>query len=204
MTSDAQDDDEQTSGDFRFPECLETARLILRLPTRNDAQQITAIADNLDIAQMVSSMPHPFGREDAEKFVHLVHRTFSHAPKYVVVEREAGGVAGACGIVPMDEEDGWEIGYWIGAPFWGQGLATEAAQAVTDQFFGRSSNTHLSGACRVHNRNSRRVLEKCGFQRCGEGMMRSKAFEGLVPVHRYRLERGIWESLKGWSAATQA
>jgi hypothetical protein len=45
------------------------------------------------------------------------------------------------------------------------------------------------------------VLEKCGFQGTGAGLQRVRALSSSVPIDRFRLDRGLWASLKSWGAA---
>jgi RimJ/RimL family protein N-acetyltransferase len=51
---------------------------------------------------------------------------------------------------------------------------------------------------RVSNPASRRVLEKCGFQWSGVVLLRIHAIASSAPVDRFRLDRGLWASLKSW------
>ena len=48
------------------------------------------------------------------------------------------------------------------------------------------------------NTASRRVMEKCGFQWTGVGLYRISALQSSAPVDRFRLDRGLWASLKSW------
>jgi hypothetical protein len=50
----------------------------------------------------------------------------------------------------------------------------------------------------VSNPASRRVLEKCGFQWTGVGLYRIRALRSSAPIDRFRLDRGLWASLKSW------
>ena len=61
-----------------------------------------------------------------------------------------------------------EVSYWIGKDFWGQGIATRALAMFLD----RVSERPLLGRAAADNVASLRVLEKCGFTRCG----RTKGF----------------------------
>ena len=54
---------------------------------------------------------------------------------------------------------------------------------------------------RVTNPASRRVLEKCGFQWTGVGLLRIRALDSSAPIDRFRLDRGLWASLKSWGQA---
>ena len=92
------------------------------------------------------------------------------------------------------------LGYWLGQPYWGNGLATEAAQAMIDAAFLFSEVRALTGAVRVINPASRRVLERCGFQPTGTDFLSLPAWNGANPVDTYRLPRPLWSSLKGWRA----
>jgi RimJ/RimL family protein N-acetyltransferase len=95
-------------------------------------------------------------------------------------------------------EDAPEVGYWLGAPYWGQGYCTEALHAVIDYAFTDLDHEALHAGARVTNPASRRVLEKCGFQWTGVGLYRIRAINSSAPIDRFRLERGIWSALKGW------
>jgi RimJ/RimL family protein N-acetyltransferase len=59
----------------------------------------------------------------------------------------------------------------------------------------------LQAGARVTNPASRRVLEKCGFQWTGVGLYRIRALASSAPIDRFRLDRGIWHSLKSWGMA---
>jgi RimJ/RimL family protein N-acetyltransferase len=59
----------------------------------------------------------------------------------------------------------------------------------------------LEAGARVSNPASRRVLEKCGFQWNGVVLRRIHAIASSAPVDRFRLDRGLWASLKTWGQA---
>ena len=93
-----------------------------------------------------------------------------------------------------------EIGYWLGVPYWGQGYATEAVRALIDHAFGDLGHQALQAGARVSNPASRRVLEKCGFQWTGVVLTRIRAIASAAPADRFRLDRGLWASLRSWGA----
>jgi hypothetical protein len=47
------------------------------------------------------------------------------------------------------------------------------------------------------------VLEKCGFQWTGAGLLRIHALASSAPIDRFRLDRGLWASLKSWGRSTR-
>jgi RimJ/RimL family protein N-acetyltransferase len=109
---------------------------------------------------------------------------------------------GVCGIATQDshqDEALPEIGYWLGTPFWNQGYATEAVRALIDFSFTERGHAALQAGARVTNPASRRILEKCGFQWTGVGLSRIQALNSSAPIDRFRLDRGLWASLRRWS-----
>jgi len=64
-----------------------------------------------------------------------------------------------------------EIGYWIGKPYWGQGLSTEAAKGIIDEAKETLGVKALLAGAFADNQGSLRVLEKLGFKPTGEEEM---------------------------------
>jgi RimJ/RimL family protein N-acetyltransferase len=62
----------------------------------------------------------------------------------------------------------------------------------------------LLARARISNPASRRVLEKCGFQWTGIGLYRIRAIVSSAPLDLFRLDRGLWTSLKSWGAVQRA
>jgi RimJ/RimL family protein N-acetyltransferase len=179
---------------------LETERLLLRPPRREDAKALAVLANDRRIAENTLRIPHPYGLADAERFIAGAN---ADDDERVFVITRGAAVLGSCGIAKLDGERP-EIGYWLGVAFWGSGYATEAARALIDHAFGDLGYDHLLGGARVSNPASRRVLEKCGFQWTGVGLYRIRAIASSAPVDRFRLDRGLWASLKSWGKATRA
>jgi RimJ/RimL family protein N-acetyltransferase len=184
----------------RSDECsvpvIETERLMLRAPHRGDIKTIVRLVNDRRVAENTARIPHPYGGEDAERFIAAANRRDGEAT-FVIVQ--AGAPIGVCGVEPRDTVP--EIGYWLGAPYWGRGYATEAVRAVIDHAFGALGHDALAAGARVNNPASRRVLEKCGFQWTGVGLYRIRAINSSAPFDRFRLDRGLWASLKAWGRA---
>jgi len=182
---------------------LETRRLWLRWPRQADAQAIVRLAGDKAVAGMTARIPHPLDPPDVEDFVIGARRANTEGRALVMAitpRRQPGTAIGVVGIEP-DERGAAHLGYWLGIPHWGQGLATEAARAMIDAFFAYTTGTELTSSARVVNPASRRVLEKCGFAAVGSGLQAFPARGGVFPVDRFRLDRRAWDSLKTWHAA---
>jgi RimJ/RimL family protein N-acetyltransferase len=172
---------------------LETERLTLRAPRRKDVTALALLANDRRIAENTTRIPHPYGIDDAEQFIETVNKREGEACFVIMLDDT---LIGACGIDPR--EDGPEIGYWLGVPFWGHGCATEAVRAVIDHAFGDLQHETLQAGARVSNPAARRVLEKCAFQWTGVRLSRIRAINSAAPVDRFRLDRKLWVSLKRW------
>jgi RimJ/RimL family protein N-acetyltransferase len=172
---------------------LKTERLTLRAPRDADAKAIAKLVNDRRIAENTARIPHPYGIDDAEQFIAAVNKRDGEACFVVLLD---GTLIGACGIDLR--EDGAEVGYWLGVAYWGRGFATEAVRAAIDHAFGDLEYETLQSGARVSNPASRRVLEKCGFQWTGVRLCRIRAINSAAPIDRFRLDRGLWASLKSW------
>ncbi len=177
---------------------IETERLILRRPVRADAEAIALLADDAGVAENLSSLPHPYGLDDALAFVDNAEVGPARWNLGLYLKSEDAAFVGTAHLMPRDGER-FVLGYWIGRPFWDRGLATEAAQALCDFAFQSLGAGAIAATSRVTNGASRRVLEKSGFQYAGQGMGPSLFHRGMVPIDRFRLERSIWTSIKNWA-----
>lgn len=58
-----------------------------------------------------------------------------------------------------------EVGYWLGEPFWGKGIVTDAVSVIVPVAFERFNIVRLQAGVFGNNPGSMRVLQKCGFVR---------------------------------------
>ena len=177
---------------------LETERLKLRAPRLEDAGQVAMLANDRRIAENTARIPHPYALADAQTFLTAANRSADETTLLITLPRDQ--VIGICAL-ELREGPAPELGYWLGVPYWGRGYATEAVRALIDHAFAELGHDALQAGARVTNPASRRVLEKCGFQWTGVGLYRIRALKSSAPIDRFRLERGIWASLKSWGAA---
>lgn len=182
---------------------IDTPRLTLRKPHCDDIDAISTLANDIAVASMLSRMPYPYKRADAEDFVNTIAKLENGNCVYAITLNETGEFIGCCGIEKKPGRERMEIGYWLGKPYWGNGYATEAAHALVDKAFRICNIEEIIGRCRIGNMASRNVLQKSGFQFIGTGMNLSLAQDTQVPVELYRLERKIWDSLRNWPESTE-
>lgn len=185
------------SGELSRIDCpvLVTERLVLRQPHADDIDDLARLANDRRVADMLTRMPHPYGEAEARAFVKLAGDPDRREATYALTVARTGEFIGCAGLRPV--VSGYDLGYWIGQPHWGNGYATEAAHALVDLTFRASNTDQLTASCRVANTASQRVIHKCGFQYSGQGMLNSLA-AGQVAVVRYRLDRKTWIGLRSW------
>jgi RimJ/RimL family protein N-acetyltransferase len=178
---------------------IETARLWLRWPRLADAAAIARQAGEKAVAEMTANIPSPMTEAEATAFVLGARQANADGEALVLAltpQRRPQDVIGVASIVRRGEKS--VLGYWLAMPYWGQGLATEAAQAIVDASFGLAALPVLSATVVPYNDASRRVLKKCGFAHVGGGLSEAPARGGPQAVDFFRLDRSTWAALKGW------
>jgi RimJ/RimL family protein N-acetyltransferase len=156
---------------------IETRRLVLRAPESADAERIALLADDFDVARMTTSMPHPFHRHHAESFLARAGALDPARETVFAIELEDEGLIGIIGFHPTDafgrrvggaRAAGPEVGYWIGRPYWGRGLASEAAAGALRWARKCWRRRVVTSGHFADNPASGRVLVKAGFLYTGE------------------------------------
>ena len=140
-----------------------------------DRERFVTLANDYDVwKQLYDRFPHPYTRADADEWIaqNAERTTATH-----LAICDAGGPVGSVGLTlrEADYRHSAEIGYWLGQPFWGRGIATAAVKAMTAYAFESLGLTRLEAHIFARNHASARVLEKAGFQR--EGYLRKASMK---------------------------
>lgn len=144
---------------------IETKRLKLRRLRMSDAQRIARFCDDPGVGRNLAMTPLPYPPSAAEGWILITHARAPSGRDFVyAVELPGEGLIGVIGAHKRGV-DGYEMGYWFGRPFWGQGFGTEAASAFTAEAckLGALRAGHF-----IDNPASGRVLTKAGFSYTGE------------------------------------
>jgi RimJ/RimL family protein N-acetyltransferase len=179
---------------------LETRRMWLRWPRAADAAVLGALVGERAVAEMTGRIPHPYPPGEAARYIEAAREKNAGGREIDLVlamKDRPGEAVGGVGL-RADRAGAPMLGYWVGRPFQGRGLATEAAQAVIDFAFTFADLPEIGASARVVNPASRRVLEKCGFAYLGSSLEHLPARGGMSPCDRFRLDRKVWSSLKSW------
>lgn len=167
------------------PIILRTERLVLRPPLPDDAPQIAERIGVKDVAWNLGRAPYPYRQTDAEEWIERVPHGWDEETAYVLlITHETEGVIGCVGLdlKPMDV---WEIGYWLGKPWWGRGYITEAAMAIMEWAESKMELRQFASGHFVDNPASGRVLKKLGFVPVGETELFGRARGRKDPCVRY-------------------
>ena len=146
---------------------IETERLVLRPWRESDLPDFYEYASVDGVGQMAGWMPHKDQEESAR-----ILQMFIEEKKTLALElKENGKVIGSIGLETRDadlgipeELQGREIGYVLNKDYWGRGLMPEAVQAVINYCFYELRFDWLTCGHFIRNHQSRRVVEKSGFQ----------------------------------------
>ena len=144
---------------------METDRLILRPWQESDAEDLYRYASDPQVGPIAGWPVHT----SVENSLETIRSVLSKPETYAVVLKSEGHAVGSIGLmignasnIGLPEDEG-EIGYWIGVPFWGQGLIPEAVKEILRYGFEELRLQYLWCGYFDGNAKSRRVQEKCGF-----------------------------------------
>lgn len=174
-----------------MPVTIKTKRLLLRPPARDDIPRLVPLINNFKIASMVSRIPYPYGRLEAEAWLTLLETVNRADDLHLAIIAEEG-YAGGVGLHPR--EDGHELGYWVGEPFWARGYASEAGRALLAYAFDKLALSHVRSGHYSDNPASGRVLHKLGFRYTHNAERYCLARGCAVDSRELLLTRTDWES----------
>jgi RimJ/RimL family protein N-acetyltransferase len=158
--------------------------ITLRPLELGDISELAALANNKNIWNNVrDQMPHPYSEKDAMRFVDL---KMHQEQDYVFAIVFKGKFSGMVGLHPQKDiyRLSAELGYWIGEPYWGNGLASKAVDMIVKFGFDELKLNRIFAGVFEHNDASKRVLEKNGFIK--EGVSIKAAIKNGVILDEWR------------------
>ena len=163
----------------------EAENLVLLRPWKQDDREpLAKLANDRRIwINMRDAFPHPYGLEDADRFIQMAQRMVPQT--YFGVE-DSGALAGGIGYTLHGDVERIvaEVGYWLGVSFWGRGIATRALRIVTSLAFSEHQELRrLYAVPFASNPASARVLEKAGYKR--EAVLRQNVIKDGVVLDQW-------------------
>ena len=154
---------------------LKCRQCVVRDWSSADRPDLLRYANNRKIWRNLTHMfPHPYTEADADDWFASLAAMPEPTHWAIEVDGQAAGGIGVC----LDEGvfcKSGDFGYWLGEPFWGRGIMTEASQAVAPYVMRQFGLCRLEAAVFAWNPASMHVLEHCAFER--EGISRASVFK---------------------------
>ena len=165
---------------------VESPRMILRPLRASDAGLMAMYAGDRRVAEMTSTIPHPYPPGAAEAYIARATAPGRTEVVWVMDATEMGGaeLMGVIGLKQMDREQS-EIGYWVAPAMWNTGFASEAVGALVAA--NPLGNKTIFGSVFQDNPGSARVLTNAGFDYLGDAETFSVARGAKVPTWTYLL-----------------
>jgi len=154
---------------------LQTKRLRFRNYTNADFYFLKGLLQSKDMMRYIGDGQT---RNDAEveqflTWIYTHYRENEETGLKIIENRKTGEPIGHAGIVPqvINGESHYEIGYWIAKAYWGQGFATEAAEAIKQYAQEEMHLTELIAIIQPGNAPSKRIAETIGMHLAQEDVL---------------------------------
>ena len=175
---------------------LETDRLILRPWAEDDAEELYEYAKDPDVGPMAGWPVHTSVENSRE----IIRSVLSAPETYAVCLKGTGKAVGSIGLHRNDlaeADDEYELGYWIGKPYWGQGLIPEASREILRYAFEDLGMNRIWCGYYDGNEKSRKVQIKLGFeyQRRTEGI-EVKQLNEIRTGHSNLMTKERWQKVE--------
>jgi RimJ/RimL family protein N-acetyltransferase len=154
---------------------LECSKSVVRDWSPADKPDLVRYANNRNVWRNLTHLfPHPYTDADADAWLATV--AAMPEPTHWAIEVD-GHAVGGVGIFlgeGISCKSG-DFGYWLGEPYWGRGIMSEAASAIAPYAMDRFGLCRLEASVFAWNPASMRVLEHAGFLM--EGTSRASVFK---------------------------
>ncbi|MFK7786531.1 MAG: GNAT family N-acetyltransferase [Crocinitomicaceae bacterium] len=143
-----------------------------------DKARLIELANNANIANNLrDGFPHPYTLEAAEQFIK--DSQSSNPTTRFCIEKD-GVYVGNIGLHPDTDiyRMNAEIGYFVGEPYWGKGIASQAVKLMVTYGFDHLNVHRIGGGVFSYNVASAKVLENAGFEY--EGKLKQAVFKNGV------------------------
>jgi len=152
---------------------LETDRLILRHLLPNDLDCLFALYSDPDVRKYFpeGTLTYAETKEELEWFLNG-HPAHPQLGLWATIHKATNQFIGRCGLLPwtIEGRQEVEVAYLIDKAYWGQGLGTEAAQAIVQYGFEQLHLSRLICLIDPANQASVNVAKKIGmaFEKASE------------------------------------
>ena len=168
---------------------LRTDQLVLRPFTENDLDRLVDLIGDYEVSKWLTRVPWPYRQDHAAEWLRHCR---SDNDDFNLVLDSGDGLIGAVGL--SDTKAGLNLGYWLGRPWWGRGLMSEAVARFVECVFDEMDVDSIVSSVFDHNTASLRLQERLGFKIVGKDVEYSLARGHDVPGIITRLTREDFET----------
>ena len=167
-----------------------TNKIRLRHWRESDAEALFKYASDPDVGPRAGWPPH----KSVEESLEVIRTVFNNDTTWAIELRESGEAIGAMGYLSCEgnnlpsREGEPLVGYWVGKPYWNQGICTEALRLMIGNIRQTTEIQSLISSHFIDNPASGRVMEKCGFVPTGEICVDETLAGSDRPMRVMRLE----------------
>lgn len=169
-----------------------TPRFVLRPAQVGDAEPIARYLNDIAVAGNLARVPFPYHLSDARAWLRTRRAGLPVEETNFAIDLPGQGFAGHVGF--HRGAPGPIIGYWLGQPFWGRGIMTEAVIASLDWFFDASDAETVYSGVFHFNAASLAIQRKLGFTETGRSTLLCLARGAEVEHIDTKLTRSVWKA----------
>ncbi len=141
---------------------IKTDRLILKKPkSKQDKISLVSQIGNWEIVKWLSIAPYPYTYKDCENYLTISNNN-EFALNIFLDNKLIGGVG-----LTLDDDNYYELGYWLGQYYWGKGYATESSKYLLEYALEKLNSPNIKSGYFIDNIPSGNVLKKLGFKEVG-------------------------------------
>ena len=146
--------------------CVETPRLLLRPLEVADADQVQQLFPHWEIVKHLNAVvPWPYPPDGARQYIERIALpAMARGDEWIWTLRLRTDPDRLIGTIALKRAENENRGFWLGLPWHGRGLMTEASDAVTDYWFDVLGFRVLRVPKAIANTASRRISEKQGMR----------------------------------------
>lgn len=178
-----------------------TRRLLLRQPQVGDAEAIALYLNDFAVSGNLARVPFPYRLGDARAWLRTRVPGLPPEDTNFTIDIPGKGLAGHVGFHRGPQ--GPILGYWLGQPFWGRGIMTEAVTASLDWFFANSTAPVVYSGVFHFNSASLAIQRKLGFIETGRSTLLCLARDAEVEHIDTKITRARFEQNRSPANATE-
>ena len=163
---------------------LHTNNLIIKKPSEKHLNSLIKELNNWNISKWLIEVPYPYTVDDAKYWVKKTKQD-----EYIFNIYLKNKLIGGLSLTNQRENSKWELGYWIGEEYWGNGYAIEACENLISYFFSNTNNSIIYASHMKDNIKSKKIIINLGFKLVSSGKKFSISRNEMVEDLNYELRK---------------